>query len=126
MVAARIPAITVNMLHQAGVAAGIALKPSTPVESVIPFIERLELVLIMTVEPGYGGQEFLNYTLPKIKQVREIADKIRPSLMIEVDGGINGKTASLVKNAGADVLVSGSYIFGAENMKEAIRKLKEE
>lgn len=116
---------TVNMLHQAGIAAGIALKPSTPVESIYPFIEKLELVLIMTVEPGYGGQGFLNYTLPKIKQIREKADELRPSLMIEVDGGINMETAPLVKNAGADVLVSGSYIFGAENMREAIQKLKE-
>ncbi len=116
---------TVNMLHQAGIAAGIALKPSTPVESIYPFIEKLELVLIMTVEPGYGGQGFLNYTLPKIKQIREKADELRPSLMIEVDGGINMETAPLVKKAGADVLVSGSYIFGAENMREAIQKLKE-
>lgn len=116
---------TVNKLHQVGIAAGIALKPSTPVEVVYPFIEKLELVLIMTVEPGYGGQEFLDYTIPKIKKIREKANELRPSLMIEVDGGINGKTAHLVKDAGADVLVSGSYIFDAENMMEAVRKLKE-
>ena len=115
---------TVNILHRAGLAAGIALKPSTPAEYVYPFLEKIELVLVMTVEPGYGGQGFLNYTLPKIKQISEKADELRPSMMIEVDGGINSETAPLVKKAGADVLVSGSYLFGAENMREAIKSLK--
>ena len=115
---------TINVLHRAGIMAGIALKPSTPVESVYPFLEKLELVLVMTVEPGYGGQGFLNYTLPKIRQIREKANELRPSLMIEVDGGINRDTAPLVINAGADVLVSGSYIFGAKNIMEAISSLR--
>lgn len=115
---------TVNVLHRAGIMAGIALRPSTPAEAVYPFLEKLELVLVMTVEPGYGGQGFLNYTLPKIKQIREKANELRPSLMIEVDGGINRETAPLVINAGADVLVSGSYIFGAKNMIEAVSSLR--
>ncbi|MCM1055236.1 MAG: ribulose-phosphate 3-epimerase [Bacteroides sp.] len=115
---------TVNMIHRAGLMAGIALKPSTPVESVLPFLEKLEMVLIMTVEPGYGGQGFLSYTLPKIKRIRERADEVRPSLMIEVDGGINADTAPLAVQAGADVLVSGTYLFGAENMAETVKALK--
>lgn len=117
---------TINVLHRAGIMAGIALKPSTPVEYVYPFLEKLELVLVMTVEPGYGGQGFLNYTLPKIKQIREKANELRPSLMIEVDGGINCETAPLVVDAGADVLVSGSYLFGAKNMIDAVRNLRME
>ena len=115
---------TINVLHRAGIMAGIALKPSTPAEFVYPFLEKLELVLVMTVEPGYGGQGFLNYTLPKIKQIREKANELRPSLMIEVDGGINRETAPLVIDAGADVLVSGSYLFGAKNMIEAAAYLR--
>ena len=115
---------TINVLHRAGIMAGIALKPSTPAEFVYPFLESLELVLVMTVEPGYGGQGFLNYTLPKIKQIREKANELRPSLMIEVDGGINRETAPLVIDAGADVLVSGSYLFGAKNMIEAAAYLR--
>lgn len=115
---------TINVLHRAGIMAGIALKPSTPAEYVYPFLEKLELVLVMTVEPGYGGQGFLNYTLPKIKQIREKANELRPSLMIEVDGGINRETAPLVIDAGADVLVSGSYLFGAKNMIEAAAYLR--
>lgn len=115
---------TINVLHRAGIMAGIAIKPSTPVEAVYPFIEKLEMVLVMTVEPGYGGQGFLNYTLPKIKLIREKANELRPSLMIEVDGGINRETAPLVIGAGADVLVSGSYLFGSDNMIEAISDLR--
>lgn len=115
---------TINVIHRAGLMAGIAIKPSTPAESVYPFLEKLEMVLVMTVEPGYGGQGFLNYTLPKIKQIRERAETVRPSLLIEVDGGINAETAALAVNAGADVLVSGTYLFGAENMIQAIEGLR--
>lgn len=115
---------TVNKIHRAGLMAGLAIKPSTPVEAVMPFLEKLEMVLVMTVEPGYGGQGFLSYTLPKIAAIRKKADEIKPSLMIEVDGGINEETAPLVKNAGADVLVSGTYLFGANYMKDAIESLR--
>lgn len=115
---------TVNKIHRAGLMAGIALKPSTPVESVFPFLEKIEMVLVMTVEPGYGGQGFLNYTLPKIKEIRKKAEEVNPNLMIEVDGGITDETAPLVKEAGADVLVSGSYLFKAKDMYRAVQSLK--
>lgn len=115
---------TVNKIHRAGLMAGLAIKPSTPVEAVMPFLEKLEMVLVMTVEPGYGGQGFLSYTLPKITQIRNRADEVKPSLMIEVDGGINEETAPLVIDAGANVLVSGTYIFGANYMKDAIEKIR--
>lgn len=115
---------TINKIHRAGLMAGIALKPSTPAESVFPFLEKLEMVLVMTVEPGYGGQGFLNYTVPKIKEIRKRADETNPDLMIEVDGGINDATAPLVTKAGADVLVTGSYLFGASDMWKAVQGLK--
>lgn len=115
---------TVNKIHRAGLMAGIALKPSTPVESVFPYLEKTEMILVMTVEPGYGGQGFLSYTLPKIKEIRKRANQVNPNLMIEVDGGITNETAPLVKEAGADVLVSGSYLFGAKDMYKAVQSLK--
>lgn len=115
---------TINKIHRLGLKAGLALRPDTPAEAVFPYLERLELVLVMTVEPGYGGQGFLSYTLPKITQIRERAEQVNPSLFIEVDGGINGDTAPLVIRAGADVLVSGTYLFGAKDMFSAISSLK--
>ena len=115
---------TVNKIHRAGLMAGIALKPSTPAESVFPYLEKTEMILVMTVEPGYGGQGFLSYTLPKIKAIRKRATEVNPDLMIEVDGGITNETAPLVKEAGADVLVSGSYLFKAKDMYKAVQSLK--
>ena len=115
---------TINKIHQLGLKAGLALKPDTPAEAVFPYLEKLELVLVMTVEPGYGGQGFLSYTLPKITQIRERAEQVNPSLFIEVDGGINGDTAPLVIKAGADVLVSGTYLFESKDMFSAISTLR--
>ncbi|MDE6724446.1 MAG: ribulose-phosphate 3-epimerase [Ruminiclostridium sp.] len=115
---------TINKIHRAGLMAGIAIKPATPAESVFPYLEKTEMILVMTVEPGLGGQEFLSYTLPKIKEIRKKADEVNPGLMIEVDGGITDETAPLVKNAGADVLVSGSYLFKAKDMYRAMHTLK--
>ena len=115
---------TVNKIHRAGLMAGIALKPSTPAESVFPYLEKTEIILVMTVEPGYGGQGFLSYTLPKIREIRKRANRVNPDLMIEVDGGITNETAPLVKEAGADVLVSGSYLFKAKDMYKAVQSLK--
>ena len=117
---------TINKIHQLGLKAGLSVKPDTPAEAVFPYLERIELVLVMTVEPGYGGQGFLTYTLPKITRIRERADQVNPSLFIEVDGGINGETAPLVVKAGADVLVSGTYLFRSKDMFTAVRSLKGE
>ncbi|MCH5201204.1 MAG: ribulose-phosphate 3-epimerase [Oscillospiraceae bacterium] len=117
---------TINKIHQLGMKAGLSIRPDTPAEAVFPYLERIELVLVMTVEPGYGGQGFLSYTLPKITQIRERAEQVNPSLFIEVDGGINGDTAPLVIKAGADVLVSGTYLFGAKDMFTAVKSLKGE
>lgn len=115
---------TINKIHRAGLMAGIAIKPATPAESIFPYLEKTEMILVMTVEPGFGGQEFLSYTLPKIREIRKRADEVNPNLMIEVDGGITDETAPLVKDAGADVLVSGSYLFKAKDMYRALHTLK--
>ena len=115
---------TINKIHQLGLKAGLAIKPDTPAEAVFPYLDKLELVLVMTVEPGYGGQGFLSYTLPKITKIRERSKQLNHHLYIEVDGGINGETAHLVTDAGADVLVSGTYLFGAKDMFSAVSSLR--
>lgn len=118
------PAELLELIHSLGVKAGIAVKPLTPVSAVLPFIDRAELILIMTVEPGYGGQGFIPETLGKIREIRTAADRVKPSLMIQVDGGINAETAPLVREAGADVLVAGTYLFGADDMAAAVKSLR--
>lgn len=121
--AASEPAEVLKLIKDMGKTAGIAIKPKTPVTELLPFVGYADTALIMTVEPGFGGQGFIYETLDKIRQLRAYADKHTPSLHIQVDGGINGETASLVREAGADILVAGSYLFGAEDMGLAERLL---
>lgn len=110
----------IELIKSFDVKASIAIKPQTIVEVLDPFLNELDMVLIMSVEPGFSGQHFLDSCLSKIQYIR----KKCPNLDIEVDGGINDETALLVKKAGANVLVSASYIFGAKDRKLAIEKLK--
>lgn len=114
------PGKTIEAIHRAGMKAGISIKPGTPVERLLPYLPGLELVLIMSVEPGFGGQKFMPESLGKIAAVRAAV----PDIHISVDGGINGETGALCRKAGADVLVAGSYVFGAENPAAAIARLK--
>lgn len=118
---------TIKAIHQTECNAGIALKPDTPAEAVFPYIdEHLTMVLVMTVEPGFGGQSFMDMS-EKIRKIRRYADEHGfNDLLIQVDGGIDDKTSPIVRSAGANVLVSGSYLFKAENMTEAVGKLKED
>lgn len=110
-------------IHACGKKAGISVKPATPASALEPFIEYADMLLVMTVEPGFGGQGF-NYDMTeKIKELRKMLDSRGLDTPIEVDGGINQLTAELVKKAGAEILVAGSYIFGAADMSEAVRKL---
>lgn len=103
---------------------GVSLVPSTP-ENVLDYIlEKVDLILVMTVNPGFGGQKFLSSQLKKIENIRQKIDKIGKKIELEVDGGINNITAPQVINAGADVLVSGSYIFSSESYELAIKNLK--
>ncbi len=115
---------TINKIHRAGLMAGLSIKPDTPAEAVFPYLEKLELVLVMTVEPGYGGQGFLTYTVPKITDIRQKALQLNRDIYIQVDGGINPETAPVVINAGADVIVSGTCLFKSENMARTVKLLK--
>ncbi len=110
-----------------GIKCGVSLRPKTPIESILPCLDILDLILIMTVEPGFSGQGFMHSQLEKIKQARNLIYKSKREIFLEVDGGINDKTCSLVKDAGANVLVSGSYIFESKDgleMKDRIDLLK--
>ena len=104
---------------------GIALRPITAAEAVIPYLERgLDLILVMTVVPGFGGQSFMSDQLPKISAIRSYIEKYCPACHLEVDGGINAQTAQQCVEAGADVLVAGSAVYGAEDISAAIAALR--
>ncbi len=114
-------------IKKRGKKAALALKPATPIEAVYPYLHLCDMVLVMTVEPGYGGQAFIPDTVQKIAELRKTAEGLGMNeLDIQVDGGINEKTAAVVKKAGANVLVAGTALFKAENMKETNEILKSE
>jgi len=113
----------VEKIKEGGKKVGITLSPQTDGEVLKNIIYKFDLVLIMTVNPGFGGQTFMHSQLDKIKYVRKLIDKTKKEIELQVDGGINEETAKLVIKAGADVIVSGSYVFGGD-MKERIKKLK--
>ena len=107
-----------------GKKSGVTLKPGTAAEAALPFIEKVDLILVMTVEPGFGGQSFMHGMLPKIETIRGYIERYHPLCELEVDGGIDKNTAALVKTAGADVLVAGSSVFKAQDRAKAICELK--
>ena len=113
-----------DMIRSSGKMAGISVKPGTPVEDIFPLLDKCDLVLVMTVEPGYGGQAFIPETLDKIRKLRCEIEKRGLNIDIQVDGGINEETAKLVKEAGANNLVAGSYVFKASDRKHAIDLIK--
>jgi ribulose-phosphate 3-epimerase len=113
-----------NALTKSNVKIGLTLKPKTPAKSVYPYLKYIDMVLVMTVEPGFGGQEFMHGMLPKITEIREKCLSLGVSPYIQVDGGINNKTAAFAVEAGADVLVAGTAIFKSDNYKKAINELK--
>ena len=115
---------TVQEIHQAGMKAGVTLNPSTPVSALEDIIGDVDLVLLMSVNPGFGGQKFIPNTINKVLRLRELIARSGSKALIEVDGGVQNETAPRLVKAGADVLVSGSYIFGAENPTEVIKSLK--
>ncbi len=119
------PDATIRTIRTQGCRVGICLKPATPAEAVFPYLDKVDLVLIMTVEPGFGGQSFLYDMLPKIAAVRAEADRRGlADLDIQVDGGIDAATAQLAVSAGANVLVAGTYLFGASDIGAAIDTLR--
>ena len=111
-------------MDRCGVKKAVALRPITAAEAVLPYLERLDLVLVMTVEPGFGGQAFMDHQLDTIRRVRQLIDRVNPACELEVDGGINVKTAPLVAAAGANVLVAGSAVYGAQDVPGAIAALR--
>ena len=113
-----------DLMDQCGVKKAVALRPITKAEAVLPYLERLDLVLVMTVEPGFGGQAFLEDQLDTIRQVRALIQQYNPACELEVDGGIAPKTAPLVTEAGANVLVAGSAVYGAADPAAAIAALR--
>lgn len=116
---------TIQLIKSTGVKAGVVINPATPVESLKHIIEDIDMVLLMSVNPGFGGQKFISSVLPKIRQVKEMADEVNPDLEIEVDGGVNEETAKLCVEAGATVLVAGSAVFNKEDRASAIARLKQ-
>ncbi|MBT2683077.1 ribulose-phosphate 3-epimerase [Bacillus sp. ISL-37] len=115
---------TIQLIKSTGVKAGVVLNPATPVDSLKHIIEDIDMVLLMSVNPGFGGQKFISSVLPKIRQVKELADSMNPELEIEVDGGVNEETAKLCVEAGANVLVAGSAVFNKEDRGAAIASLR--
>lgn len=114
----------IDKAHAMGKKAGVTLKPTTPAEAVLPFLEHVELVLVMTVEPGFGGQRFMYDQLGKIAAVRAYIDKYNPACELEADGGIDPKTAGSAKEAGCNVLVAGSAVFGSKDRAAAIAAIR--
>ncbi len=117
------PARCIALIREGGARVGITIKPATPVESVRKWLPAVDMVLIMSVEPGFGGQKFIPASFDKIRELRRMAAESNPALLVEVDGGITRQNAQEVYAAGADVLVAGNAVFGAEDPERAIAEL---
>lgn len=114
----------INYLHEHNVKAGISIKPKTKIKEILPLLDKVDVILVMSVEPGKGGQKFMPMALRKIKKLRHIIDKNNYNCLIEVDGGINDITGQKCRKAGADILVAGSYLFNHDDIKERIDSLR--
>ncbi|MBR4367206.1 MAG: ribulose-phosphate 3-epimerase [Bacteroidaceae bacterium] len=114
----------VQQIHEAGMKAGVTLNPSTPVCMLNDIINDVDMVLLMTVNPGFGGQKFIEHSTSKVKELRQLISDKGSKALIEVDGGVKADTGRLLADSGTDVLVAGSYVFGAENPHERIITLK--
>ncbi len=114
----------VQRIHAAGMKAGVTINPATPVNTLVDIVEDLDLVLIMSVNPGFGGQKFIPHAVKKVKELRTLIDSTGSKAKIEVDGGVNLETGALLSEAGADILVAGSFVFGAENPAATIKALR--
>ncbi len=116
---------TIAAIHECGAKAGISVKPNTPAEEIFPYLSQVELVLVMTVEPGFGGQKFMEHMMPKVAQLKAYIDENRLDIELEVDGGIGTGTIVKAAAAGANAFVAGTSVFGAADIPEAVKKLKE-
>jgi len=111
-------------IHAKGKKAGVVIKPATPAEAVLPFLDDCDIVLVMTVEPGFGGQSFMADMLPKVAQIRRWIDERGLDCELEVDGGVSLKTRDACVEAGANVLVAGSAVYGAEDVPARVKELR--
>ena len=118
------PLEALRRIRENGVRAAISVKPNTPAEAVLPFLPLCDLILVMTVEPGFGGQSFLHSTMPKLHQLRQWIDEQNPACELEVDGGVNVETAKICRDNGANVLVAGSAYFKAADPAAVVRAVK--
>ena len=116
---------SIKKIRECSCKVGISINPETSLDTIKEIIGDVDLVLIMSVHPGFGGQSFIKDVLPKIKKTRNIIDKLNKKIYLEVDGGINKENAKTVKEHGADVLVAGNFIFTSDDYKEAIQSLKD-
>lgn len=115
---------TIKAIRESGAKVALAIKPATPADAVFEYLPYLDMVLVMTVEPGFGGQSFMPECADKVKIIRDKITELGLDIDVQVDGGINAETSVIVKKAGANVLVSGSYLFKAENMQETAENLR--
>jgi len=114
----------IEKIRSMGVKPGIVVKPKTPAEAIAPYLDKVDLVLVMTVEPGFGGQKFMADMMPKLKQLRAMLDEVNPGCHLEVDGGVDAVTAEICKENGADVLVAGSAFYGAADRKAVLQSIE--
>ena len=119
--AAKDPAAVIAQVKKSGAKAGLSLNPDTKVDKILPFLDSLDMVLIMSVHPGFGGQKFISSALDKVSKV---ASEKHPDLLISVDGGVNQETGEQCRQAGANTLVAGSYVYGSEDKTKAISSLR--
>lgn len=114
----------IDKIHAKGKKAGVVLKPNTRAEAVLPFLDKCDIVLVMTVEPGFGGQKFMADMMPKVQEIRRYIDAMNPTCELEVDGGVDPATCKLCTASGANVLVAGSSVYKAEDIPARIRELR--
>lgn len=115
---------TIHQIRERGVKAGVALNPHTDVNLLKPVLQDLDMVLIMTVNPGFGGQKFINFSFEKIREMRQLADTYNPELLIQVDGGITLENIEMLKKTGVDVFVAGTFVFRSKDPVKTINALK--
>ena len=114
----------IEKIRSLGVKPGIVIKPKTPAEAIAPYLDKVDLVLVMTVEPGFGGQKFMADMMPKLRQLRTMLDEVNPGCHLEVDGGVDTVTAEICKENGANVLVAGSAFYGAADRKAVLQSIE--
>ncbi len=115
---------TIDLIRSLGVKPGVVVKPNTPAEAVAPYLDKIDLVLVMTVEPGFGGQKFMAHMMPKVQELRRMIDAVNPDCYLEVDGGVDLTTGEICKENGANVLVAGSAFFGAADRPGFVKSIE--